>query len=335
MRVGVSSCLLGNQVRYDGQHKRDDFVCDVLGKFVELVPICPEVELGMGIPREPVRLVKQGERSRMVGVKTERDFTGAMVAWADRRVRALVAEGLSGYVLKKDSPSCGMARVKRYARQVDAPPTRDGTGLFAEALQRHLPNLPVEEEGRLNDVGVRENFLERVFAYHRWRTLIAGRWTVGALVAFHTAHKLALLAHSPEAYRRLGHLVGEAKRLPRAELRDRYEAAFMAALRRPATRGRHSNVLQHMVGYFKKTLDQPARRELQDLIAQYREGLVPLVVPLALLRHHVSRLDVAYLADQVYLSPHPEVLRSIGWVASRAIPAEGRSESTARRGGKK
>jgi uncharacterized protein YbgA (DUF1722 family)/uncharacterized protein YbbK (DUF523 family) len=318
VRIGVSSCLLGQAVRHDGQHKRDPFVCDVLAPQVQLIPICPEVELGLGVPREPIRLLSDGAGSRLVAVRTGRDLTREMTAWSERRARALIDEQLSGYILKKDSPSCGMSRVKRYpaAHAAGSPapragaPARDGAGLFAAALARHLPNLPIEEEGRLRDLVLRDTFVESVFAYHRWRALRASTPTLGALVAFHTAHKLSLLAHAPAAYQALGRIIAGAKLIPRAALMDRYETGFMAALRKPATRGRHANVLQHMVGYFKKTLDESARRELETLVAHYQAGRVPLVAPLTLLRHHVKRVGVGYLAGQLYLEP-PSGVRAI------------------------
>jgi len=314
VRIGVSTCLLGELVRYDGQHKRDPIVCDVLAPEVELVPVCPEVEAGFGVPREPVRLIKRGAATRMVGVQSAVDVTDRMNTWADTRAGVLAASAdLSGYILKKDSPSCGMTRVKRFPAKPDAAPARDGVGLFAAALARQLPNLPIEEEGRLHDVVLRDTFLESVFAYRRWRTLRAALEPgggVGALVAFHTAHKLSLLAHVPAAYQALGRIVASAPRQPRAALLARYEAAFMAALRKPATRGRHTSMLQHMAGYFKKTLDDPARRELEQLISDYRAGLVPLLAPLTLIRHHVKRLDVGHLTGQRYLDP-PAGLRAI------------------------
>jgi uncharacterized protein YbgA (DUF1722 family) len=243
-----------------------------------------------------------------------------MQEWAEPRARALATADLSGYILKKDSPSCGMTRVKRYPARPGGVPARDGVGLFAAALARHLPNLPIEEEGRLHDSALRDTFLEGIYAYHRWRglrALLEVRGGLGGLVAFHTAHKLSLLAHSPTAYQVLGRIVAAAKQLPRAELLDRYEAGLMAALRKPATRGRHTNVLQHMAGYFKKTVDEPARRELEQLIADYQAGLVPLVAPLTLIRHHVKRLAVEYLAGQRYLDP-PRELRAIDLRLARA-----------------
>jgi uncharacterized protein YbgA (DUF1722 family)/uncharacterized protein YbbK (DUF523 family) len=306
IRVGISTCLLGEPVRYDGGHKRDSYLVETLGRYVEWVPVCPEVELGLGTPRETLRLVRIGEDLHMVMPKTGQDHTEGMRAFAQKRVRELEKEDLCGYVLKKGSPSCGMERVRVFdARGV---PTKSGRGLFAEVLLRHFPNLPVEEEGRLSDPRLRENFIERVFAYRRLRTLFAARWKVGDLVAFHTAHKLLLTAHSPKAYASLGPLVAKAKGTPRAALRERYEAEFMRALSVIATPKRHANVLQHVVGYFRNQLDADSRRELLSLIDDYRCGLVPLIVPITLIRHYVRRFDVAYLRSQIYLQPHPKEL---------------------------
>lgn len=314
LRIGVSSCLLGAEVRFDGQHKRDPFLVDQLAPFVTWVSVCPEVEVGMGIPRETVRLVRgPGGRSLMLGHVSGADWTDRMNAVAEKRVDALAAQDLRGYVLKSKSPSCGMERVKLYeAPGSKGMPARQGVGLFAAALMARLPNLPVEEEGRLNDPRLRESFIERVFAYERvrrlWRAEGSARWTVGQLVAFHTAHKMQLLAHSTDGYRALGRLVGEAKALPRAELRDRYEEAFMTVLRKLATPGRHANVLTHMFGHLSDHFDGDAKQELLAVIEDHRAGLVPLVVPVTLLRHHARRLKVAYLLGQTYLDPHPKEL---------------------------
>jgi uncharacterized protein YbgA (DUF1722 family)/uncharacterized protein YbbK (DUF523 family) len=307
IRVGISSCLLGEEVRFDGGHKRDAFLVGTLGRYVEWVPVCPEVEVGMGTPREPIRLVRDGHAVRLLGVRSGDDWTARMERYARARVAALAPLGLAGYILKKDSPSCGLTRVKVYP-SAGGVSERNGTGFFAAALRERLPSLPVEEEGRLLDPRLRENFVERVFAYHRLQRLFARRWTVGDLVRFHTAHKLVLLAHEPAAYASLGRLVASAKSRPRAELRSRYEEGFMAALAKLATPGRHANVLQHMAGYFKRDLDEGSRAELQQLIEDHRRGLVPLVVPVTLVRHHVRRLGIAYLDEQVYLSPHPKEL---------------------------
>ena len=310
LRLGVSACLLGAEVRFDGQHKRDAFLTEDLAPFVDWVPVCPEVEADMGVPREPVRLVRLGNGPpSMLGQQTATDFTERMNATVEGRVDALARQELRGYVLKSKSPSCGLLRVNLYdAAAPKAAPKQIGVGLFARALVERLPNLPVEEEGRLHDAGLRENFIERVFAYDRLRALFDARFTVGALVAFHTAHKMQLLAHSTDGYRALGHLVGGAKALPRAELRARYEADFMAVLKRLATPGRQANVLTHMFGHLRQDLAEPDKRELLALIEDHRTGLVPLIVPITLLRHHVRRLEVAYLLGQTFLQPHPKEL---------------------------
>ncbi|HEX7792728.1 MAG TPA: DUF523 and DUF1722 domain-containing protein [Vicinamibacterales bacterium] len=306
IRIGISTCLLGEPVRFDGGHKRDTFLTETFGRFVEWVPVCPEVECGFGTPREAMRLVRAGPGVRLLTVKTSIDLTEPMERYSRSRVAALADENLSGYVLKKDSPSCGLERVKVYDRH--GTPARDGRGLFAAALVEAFPHLPVEEEGRLADPRLRDNFIERVFAYWRLRGLFASRWTVGDLVRFHTAHKLLVLAHAPERYRRLGRLVAGARGMPRRNVEQRYVAGLMEALAELATTRRHTNVLQHMAGYFKDRLDAASKRELAETIDDYRRGLIPLVVPLTLIRHHARTLDVAYLAGQTYLEPHPKEL---------------------------
>jgi len=306
IRIGISACLLGQQVRFDGGHKRDAFLTETFARFVEWVPVCPEVECGFGTPREAMRLVRVEHGVRLLTIKTGIDLTTPMERFSRSRVSALAREDLSGYVLKKDSPSCGLHRVKVYDRH--GTPARDGRGLFAAALVEAFPHLPVEEEGRLADPRLRDNFVERVFAYWRLRGLFAARWTVGDLVRFHTAHKLLLLAHAPEAYCHLGRLVAGARGVSRRDLEQRYMDGFMRVLAQLATARRHTNVLQHMAGYFKDRLDAASKRELAEAIADYRRGLVPLVVPLTLLRHHVRMLDVTYLAGQTYLQPHPKEL---------------------------
>jgi len=308
IRIGISSCLLGKPVRYDGGHKRDRFLTDGLGPFVEWVPVCPELEMGMGVPRETVRLVGDGEDVRLLAERSGTDHTRAMRAYADRRVRELAPLDLCGYVLKKDSPSCGLLRVRVYPGRGRGTPEKKGRGLFAEVLTRAFPELPVEEEGRLNDPVLRESFIERLFAYRRLRSLFRPRWSRGDLVRFHTAHKLQIMSHAPKAYAELGRLVGEAKALPRAALRRRYEEGFMAALGLHATRRRHVNVMHHVLGFFRTALDPASKQELLALIEDYRRGLVPLVVPLTLIRHSVRRFDVAWLRDQHYLEPHPKEL---------------------------
>jgi uncharacterized protein YbgA (DUF1722 family)/uncharacterized protein YbbK (DUF523 family) len=295
-------------VRFDGGHKRSRFVTDQLGRFVEWVPVCPEIEVGMGTPRPALRLVGDGDGGsvRMLEIKSGRDHTREMEKFSARRVRALRELDLCGYILKKDSPSCGMTRVKVYGDKGMA--TRQGRGLYASALMEAYPNLPVEDEGRLNDAKLRENFIERVFAYQRLAQLFRGRWTRGQMVAFHTAHKLQVMAHSTVAYRELGRLVAEMKQTPRAEFREQYERGFMEALTKMASRGRNANVLQHAAGHLKAVLDSPSRTELARLIDDYREGLVPLVVPITLIGHYVRRHQIEYLSGQVYLEPHPREL---------------------------
>jgi uncharacterized protein YbgA (DUF1722 family)/uncharacterized protein YbbK (DUF523 family) len=306
IRIGISACLLGEKVRYDGSHKEDRYLTHTLGRYFEWVPVCPEVELGLGIPRETIRLVRQESEVGLVTLVTGRDLTREMHQYAETRVRQLEHEDLCGYILKSNSPSCGMLRVRVYGTK--GMPTREGRGLFAQSLIERLPNLPVEEEGRLSDPRLRENWIERVFAYRRLKSLWGGRWTIGHLVRFQTAHKLILLSHSPEGYRRLGRLVAEAKGIPRNELRSHYENEFMKVLAVPATRGRHANVLHHMMGYLRTLLQGDSRAELVETIADYQKGFVPLVVPLTLIKHHARRFSVEYLQEQIYLSPHPKEL---------------------------
>ena len=306
IRLGVSSCLLGEEVRYDGGHRRDAFLTDVLGPFVEWVPVCPEVEIGLGVPRPPIRLVGDPTAPRLQVEKTGEDLTSRMRRWASGRLGELAALGLHGYVLKRGSPSCGLVRLRVYGE--DGSPGRVGRGLFAAALTDALPLLPVEEEGRLTDAGIRESFIERVFAAARWQAFTASPPRVRDLVAFHAAHKFAILAHSPRDYAELGRLVAGAGPRLAAETLATYGTRFMQALAVRATRARHVNVLQHLAGFLKRQLTDDERAELGEVIAEYRRGLVPVVVPLTLLKHHVRRLAVAYLADQVYLSPHPKEL---------------------------
>lgn len=306
LKVGISACLLGQKVRYDGGHKADDFLVGTLSRFVTYVPVCPEVELGLGTPREPIRLERKSGTVRLVGVRSAADHTAPMDRFAESRLRGLGAEDLSGYVFKKDSPSCGVERVRVFGRA--GSPSRDGRGLFAARFIERFPLLPVEEEGRLQDEGLRRSFLTRLYAGRRLRDLFGGRWTRGALVEFHAREKLLLLAHEPEAYRELGRLVARVKEFPRAEFAERYQRRFMAGLSRVATRGRHANVLQHVAGYFKDEGSAGDRAERATSIDEFRRGILPLEAPLALLRHYVRRGDDAYLKSQTYLDPFPREL---------------------------
>ena len=306
IRIGISACLLGEEVRYDGGHKRDRFITDTLGRFVRYLTVCPELELGLGVPREPIRLERGREGLRLVGTRSRREHTAAMLAYARQRLAELEAAELSGFILKKGSPSCGMERVRVHTESGGA--ERNGRGLFAEALIERLPLLPVEEEGRLGDPALRENFFERVFAYRRLRGLFDARPCMGELVRFHSREKLLLMAHDAGSYRELGRLVAGRKGRPGAGLAREYQTLFMRGLTRIATRRKHTNVLQHIQGHFKKLLPADDRRELAALIADYHQGIVPLVVPVTLIRHHLGRHDLPYLAEQSYLEPHPKEL---------------------------
>ncbi len=306
IRIGVSSCLLGEQVRWDGGHKRDPFVVDLLGLYFEWVPVCPEVEAGMGVPRETVQLTGKPENPRMIGTRSGRDWTSVMNRYALRRVREISHLDLSGYIFKKRSPSCGVERVPVYPGP-GKPPELSGRGLFAAALCRQMPWLPVEEEGRLNDPQLRENFITRIFAFHRLQQL-QRRFTVGRLVEFHTRHKYLLLAHDPRAYAALGRLVAQAKKVPAGQLKKQYAEALMTALKRPATPARHQNVLQHMLGFLRGSVPDAARRDIETAIRDYRRGLVPLIVPVTLMQHYARREKITYLEDQIYLNPHPREL---------------------------
>ena len=306
VRIGISACLLGEEVRFDGGHRRDPFLTEVLGPHVTWVPVCPEVELGLGTPRETLRLVRSGRDLRMITTRTGVDHTEAMNRWSRKRLEQLAAENLCGYVLKKDSPSCGMEAVKVHGRV--SFPERNGRGLFARALLKRFPSLPVEEEGRLADPALRENFIERVFAYRRLRDLFAPGWTPAGLIRFHTSHKMALLAHSTTAYRELGRLVADIPKIPRREVRLRYEQKFMTALALIATTRRHTNVLMHMTGHLKGRVDPESKSELLQAIDEYRRSLVPRIVPLTLIRHHARAHDVEYLEGQTYLDPDPREL---------------------------
>jgi len=306
IRVGVSACLLGEKVRFDGGHKRDSFLVDTLGPFVEWVSVCPEVEIGLSTPRDTLRLVGAEGTPRLVVQKTGEDLTERMQRYARGKTEQLGALHLHGYVLKRASPSCGLFRVRVYPES--GIPRGGGRGLFAAELARRFPLLPVEEEGRLSDARIRENFIERMFASARWQAFRRAKPRPAGLVAFHAAHKLAILAHSPRHYATLGQRVATAGRLLTEAKLDQYGALFMEALAVPATRQRHTNVLQHLARFFKKQLPGDERAELAEVIDEYRCGLVPLVVPLTLIQHHVRRFNVTYLADQVYLRPHPKEL---------------------------
>lgn len=307
IRLGISACLLGQKVRYDGGHTLDSFLKDTLGAFVEYVPVCPEVECGMSVPREPLRLKGSPDMPSLVTVLTKKDYTDQMVSWARRRVRELDDETLCGYIFKSRSPSCGMECVKVYNDSGN--PAKNGAGIFARVFMEHFPLLTVEEEGRLQDPVLRENFIERIFVFRRWRELLAQKKSAGALVDFHTRHKLLLLSHSTQHYRIMGKLVADAKKIGLPEAYGRYQQLLMGALCLKPTVKKHVNVLQHMMGYFKTLRSPDEKKELLGIIEQYRHELVPLIVPLTLINHYVRKYNQQYLNMQYYLNPHPVELR--------------------------
>ncbi|HDP95004.1 MAG TPA: DUF1722 domain-containing protein [Candidatus Aminicenantes bacterium] len=302
-RVGISTCLLGFKVRYDGGHKLDHFLKDTLGKFVEWVPACPEMEAGFGVPREAFRLVGEVDAPRLVTNRTGKDVTERMQAWTRGRLDQLEDESLCGFVFKAKSPSSGMERVKVYNPK--GVPVKQGVGIFARAFMDRFPTLPVEEEGRLHDMVLRENFIVRVFAYFRWRDLPANRRNLGGLVDFHSRHKLLFMAHQPTLATELGAMVAHASKRPLDEVLAEYEERFMELLRRRATRKSHTNVLHHVMGYFKKQLKADEKAELLEVIENYHKGLLPLIVPLTLLNHYQRLYPHQYLERQVYLDPGP------------------------------
>lgn len=300
--IGVSSCLLGEKVRYDGGHKHDRYITDTLGRFFRFVPVCPEVGCGLSIPREAMRLEGDPSAPRLMTNRTGIDLTERMLDFGRKKVVELEREDLCGFIFKKDSPSSGLFRVKVYG---GGAPARNGRGLFADALVKHFPLLPVEEEGRLYDMNLRENFIERVFAFRSWKDFLLGPCGMGDLVAYHTGRKLQIMAHSPEIYREMGKLVAEGKRLSRVQLLESYRELLMRALSLHATVKKNTNVLSHIMGYFKKYLTPGEKEELLEIIRQYHEQLIPLIVPVTLLKHYVNKYDQGYLKSQSYLNPHP------------------------------
>lgn len=303
VRIGISSCLLGEAVRYDGGHKLNRFLADTLGQYVEYVPVCPEVECGLGIPRESMHLAGDPESPKLVTTRTGVDLTARMNRWANKKVKELESEGLSGFIFKSRSPSSGMERVNVFSDK--GQPVKKGVGLFARAFMNNFPHVPVEEDGRLNDPGLRENFIEAVFTLGRWRDLGGGKKTVGNLVKFHTAHKLLLLSHSRKHYTEMGRLVAAGKSLTPGKLYESYGELLVQALKVKATRKKNTDVLMHAMGYFKKELGHEEKQELLEHLEMYRKEQVPLIVPLTLLKHYIMKYEKEYLRGQVYFHPHP------------------------------
>jgi uncharacterized protein YbgA (DUF1722 family)/uncharacterized protein YbbK (DUF523 family) len=306
-RIGISSCLLGNEVRWNSGHKLDKYLAHTLGQFVEYVPVCPEVEAGFGVPRESFRLVGDPDSPRLVTFKSKTDHTDRMLTWTQKRVGELEKEELCGFIFKSDSPSSGMIRVKVYNEK--GMPHKVGIGMFARAFMEHFPLIPVEDDGRLNDPVIRENFILQIFTMKRWRDNLARKRGMGNLVDFHTLNKLLLLSHSPKHYRLMGKLVAEGKKMPLGDLYDQYQLLLMEALKLETTIRKNINVLQHLMGYFKKQLSGDEKQELLEAFDQYRSEYVPLIVPITLINHYVRKYDQPYLKQQTYLNPHPVELK--------------------------
>jgi len=308
IKIGVSSCLLGKEVRYNGGHSHDRYITGTLGQYFSFVDVCPEVEAGYGIPRETLRLVGDPESPRLLTSRSGKDFTDSMLNWARKRVQELAKEDLCGFIFKSKSPSSGMERVKVYTEK-GFPGSNKGVGLFARAFMAKFPLVPVEEEGRLHDAALRENFIERIFALKRWRQTAGQKKSRGTIVAFHTGHKLQIMSHSQKHYRDMGRLVARVKEVPLEALYEQYEALFMQALALKATVKKNVNVLQHMAGYIKKQLSKDEKKELQEVIDQYHRNYTPLIVPITLFNHYVRKYGQEYLQKQSYLNPHPIELK--------------------------
>ncbi len=307
IRLGISACLLGENVRYDGGHALDRFLRDTLGTYIQYVPVCPEVECGFGVPRETLRLVGDPKRPRLVTGRTGIDHTARMEAWAGKRAAELDREDLSGFIFKSGSPSSGMERVKVYDDR--GVPRKIGVGLFARIFMEHFPLTPVEEDGRLHDPILRENFIDRIFTCQRYRDIREKKNRIGSIVDFHTRHKLLLMAHSPKHLQQIGQIVAHARELPVKELAGRYEKLLMETMALKPSTAKHTNVLQHMMGYFKKNLSAGEKLELVEVIDEYRRGVIPLIVPITLMNHYVRKYDEPYLKGQIYLNPHPVELQ--------------------------
>ncbi len=307
IRVGVSRCLLGERVRYDGQHKHSHFVTDTLGPYFEYVGVCPEVECGLSVPRESMRLVGDPENPRLLTTRTGVDLTSQMQTWVSKRVKELEQENLHGFIFKSGSPSSGMERVKVYNGKGGT--AGKAPGMFARGFMERFPSLPCEDDGRLNDAGLRENFIERVFTLWRFRQAVSGSPTLGTLMRFHARNKYLLMAHNEKRMREMGRELAALKARDARKHIPVYEAHLMDAMKRLASVKRHTNILQHMLGFLRDDLDDHDRRELLGIIEDYSRGLLPLIVPVTMMRHYVVKHDIEYLRDQYYLDPHPIELK--------------------------
>ena len=304
IKIGISSCLMGEKVRFDSGHKRNAYINGILANFFEFTTFCPEVEIGLSIPREPIRLVTLNDKVHCVGTRNpELDVTEDLYKSADEQ--QAWHRQLCGYILKKGSPSCGMERVRLYKGDV---PDRIGVGLYAERLMQNFPELPVEEEGRLEDPVLRENFIQRVYIYSRWQNLMEHAISMKSLTLFHAQHKYIYMSHDQSMARQLGSWLAESHKTDLDTLTTQYPLKMMTLLKRRATRKNHVNTLQHIQGYLKNHLDAGDKQELTTNIKQYREGLLPLIVPITLLRHHFRRYPNNYISNSYYMQPHPAEL---------------------------
>jgi uncharacterized protein YbgA (DUF1722 family)/uncharacterized protein YbbK (DUF523 family) len=314
-RIGVSGCIAGLAVRFDGGAGKDAFLLGPVAEHADLVTFCPEVEAGMGTPRDTIRLVRRDDRSapRAVANRSGDDWTERLVATSTAIAERLAGESLSGVVVRRNSPSCGLERVRVY--DWNGVPEKRGVGLFVQALRARFPLLAIEEDGRLHDPRLREAFLERVFAHARLRDLLDdGTWRRRDVVEFHSREKLLLLSHSPQGTRELGRLVSGLGAMDRDAFADAYREGFLRAMAEPATPGRQVNALHHAAGFVKHDADPLEKESLVTAIDEYASGLVPLVVPLAVLRTRMSRRPAPWLASQTWLQPHPKVLKLRTWI---------------------
>lgn len=313
IRIGVSSCLIGEKVRWNGDHKQDRYVREILSRYFEYIPVCPEVEVGMGVPRETVALYGDPEKPSMISKKTQTDWTKPMEKYIKSRINTLSADDLCGYIFKSKSPSCGMGRVPLYS-EFGSHKVKHGPGMFANAFINSFPLVPTEEEGRLNDPRIRENFIVRVFSFKRFNLLLNEKFSLGQWVKFHTQHKFLLLAHSRKHYDELGELVAHSKTIKPSELKKKYGELFMEALTSKSTPKKNTDVLLHMMGFLKKLLTKIEKEDILSTIEDYRSEILPLIVPVTLIRHQVKKHNIEYLHDQVYLNPHPKELMLLNHV---------------------
>lgn len=308
IRVGISACVLGQPVRFDSGHKISHFVTKELAQFFDFVSVCPEVGMGLPVPRPTIRLMSDEERISLVETKdASQDHTAALLDYSDKKIEQLQEQNLAGYIVCAKSPTCGMERVKVY--NVNGGAEKNGVGLYTQQLMQRMPWLPIEEDGRLNDPVLRENFVARVFCLHDFYQSLGSQPTAGKVVQFHSRYKLLLMAHHPLSYKALGQLVANVSQYSVTDFIEQYRLGLMQALTHRISRKNNTNVLMHIQGYFKRSLTSVQKAELAQVINEYRQGLLPLLAPLTLIRHYLSMYPDPYLEQQRYLQPHPQTLR--------------------------